>query len=157
MNEFENLLIPKLGMMAKMVRNMQDSKINDKNITSKQSMILGYIIILNNNNKIVNQKNIEKKFHLTASTVTSLIEKLEKSGYITRTISETDSRCNEIKPTQKAQDLNAEILKSVEDIETAVVDGISPEEQKIFEDILNKMFRNIIKMKEDYKNDKTTC
>ena len=79
MEEYKNLLIPKLGMMAKSVRIMQDSKLNSQNITAKQAMTLGYIVMKNNRNCAVNQKDIEKQFHLTASTVTSLIEKLEKA------------------------------------------------------------------------------
>lgn len=157
MKECKNLLIPKLGMMAKSVRLMQDSKLNSQNITAKQAMTLGYIIMQNNKNCVVNQKDIEKQFHLTASTVTSLIEKLEKAGYITRTVSKDDNRCNVLKPTKEAKKFNDEIIKNIEVIETGVLDGISVEEKKNFEDILDKMFANIIKMKEEYKNDKTTC
>lgn len=157
MEEYKNLLIPKLGMMAKSVRIMQDSKLNSQNITAKQAMTLGYIVMKNNRNCVVNQKDIEKQFHLTASTVTSLIEKLEKAGYITRTVSEDDNRCNVLKPTKEAKKFNDEIVKNIEVIEAGVLEGISAEEQEVFEDVLDKMFKNIIRMKEEYKNDKTAC
>lgn len=157
MSEFKNLLIPKLGMMAKSVRLMQDDKLNSQNITSKQAMTLGYIIMQNKHKSIVNQKDIEKEFHLTASTVTSLIEKLEKSGYITRSTSETDSRCNILKPTKEALTFSDGIEKNIEIIENNVLEGISSDEKKVFEEVLDKMFKNIIRMKEEYENDKTTC
>ena len=157
MSEYKNLLIPKLGMMAKSVRLMQDDRLNSQNITAKQAMTLGYIVMQNKHGNVVNQKNIEKEFHLTASTVTSLIEKLEKAGYITRTVSEDDNRCNVLKPTKEAKKFNEEILNNIEVIEAGVLEGISAEEQEGFEDVLDKMFKNIIRMKEEYKNDKTTC
>ena len=52
---------------------------------------------------------------------------------------------------------NDEIVKNIEVIEAGVLEGISAEEQEVFEDVLDKMFKNIIRMKEEYKNDKTTC
>ena len=157
MSEYKNLLIPKLGMMAKSVRLMQDDRLNSQNITAKQAMTLGYIVMQNKHGNVVNQKNIEKEFHLTASTVTSLIEKLEKTGYITRSASKTDSRCNILKPTKEALAFNDEIVKNIELIENSVLEGISFDEKKIFEDVLDKMFGNIIRMKEEYENDTTTC
>lgn len=157
MSEYKNLLIPKLGMMAKSVRLMQDDRLNSQNITAKQAMTLGYIVMQNRHGNLVNQKNIEREFHLTASTVTSLIEKLEKAGYITRSASETDSRCNVLKPTKEALAFNDEIVKNIELIENGVLDGISSDEKRVFEEVLDKMFENIIRMKEEYENDKTTC
>lgn len=149
MKEFKSSIIPKLGIIARKVENIQNNELQDIDITSKQSRALMFIIDSQDEN--LNQKYLEKKFELRASTVTSLVDNLEKAGYINRITSEEDFRCNKIGVTKKALKLKERIIDMVKGTEEKIFMGVTEDEKMLVEEVLNKILKNIIKMQEEEK------
>lgn len=70
------------------------------------------------------------------STITSLINKMEKQGFIKRTNDKTDKRAINIWLTDTGRMLGKKVLKNGQDIDNAVLKNLSPEQRKDLENIL---------------------
>ena len=92
------------------------------------------LMCLYNNNKIT-MKDIAEKIHRTRPTVTVLVNKLEKLGYVKRETSNEDSRYIFIELTQKGKDfkpvfenistsLNKLLYKNLSKIEAETVEHL---------------------------------
>ena len=92
-----------------------------------------------------NLKDIGKTLLLDPSTLTPLVKKLEKKGYITRVRSTIDERNLDIELTDKGRDLRDKALTVPEKIERCI--DLTEEESKI---LYKHMYKIIIKThKED--------
>lgn len=111
-------------------------------LTTMQFFILEYI--MENKNKNVYQKDIEKAFDIRRSTATEILQNMEKQGLIERLSVPEDARlkriviskeiCKDIKKAKREQAL----------LEKNLEKNISPEEEKIFVDVLRKIRVNFI-------------
>lgn len=70
------------------------------------------------------------------STITSLINKMEKQGFIKRTNDKTDKRAINIWLTDTGRMLGKKVIKNGQDIDNAVLKNLSPEQRKDLESIL---------------------
>ncbi|MBS7577118.1 MULTISPECIES: MarR family transcriptional regulator [unclassified Enterococcus] len=78
-------------------------------LTGSQMTILDFLA--RNQTKLVVQKDIEDEFYLKPSTVSVLLGRMEKKGFINREVSPVDKRQRYIKLTAKASDLT-EIIQA---------------------------------------------
>ncbi len=91
----------------------------------------------------VTMKEIADFIHKTKPTVTVLINKLEKLGFVYRQKSELDSRIVYIKLTQKGEELKP-IFDDVSNIlNEKVYKDLSKEESQTVERILQKVLNNL--------------
>jgi len=84
-------------------------------------------------------KDIADKIHRTRPTVTVLVDKLEKLGYIKREISQEDSRYTYIVLTKKGQDFKPIFEKISENLNNMLYKNLSEEESDILENLLQKI------------------
>jgi DNA-binding MarR family transcriptional regulator len=85
------------------------------------------------------QKDIEKEFRIRKSSVTSVIQLLEKNGYITRASVSEDARLKKIVLTDKAKTVNSVIGDELEKKEEKFYEILSKEEVDNFFVIMNKI------------------
>lgn len=114
-------------------------------ITMMHGWILRYLY--ENREKEVFQKDIEKMFSIGRSTVTNLIQLLEKKGYTRREAVERDARLKRVFLTEKGIKSN-ETLKQMFDRMNRVL------EKDIKEEELEVFFRVCDKIKENLRNEK---
>ena len=84
-------------------------------------------------------KDIADKIHRTRPTVTVLVDKLEKLGYLKREISKEDSRYTYIGLTKKGQDFKPVFEKISEDLNNMLYKNLSENESDILENLLQKI------------------
>ncbi len=84
-------------------------------------------------------KDIAAKIHRTKPTVTVLINKLEKQGYIKRNKSENDSRITYITLTKKGREFKPMFENISNDLCNILHKNLSANETKVLERILEKM------------------
>lgn len=84
-------------------------------------------------------KDIAYKIHRTKPTVTVLVDKLEKLGFVKREKSNTDNRITYIIPTQKAEEFRPAFEKISEDLNNLLYKNLSEEEAEILDRLLEKM------------------
>ncbi len=93
---------------------------------------------LYNQNRMT-MKDIAAKIRRTKPTVTVLVDKLEKLGYLKREISQEDSRYTYIVLTKKGQDFMHIFEKISKDLNNMLYKNLSEQESNILESLLRKI------------------
>ena len=99
----------------------------------------GDILVCLYQNDKMTMKEIAEKIHRTRPTVTVLVDKLEKLGYLKREISQNDNRYTYITLTKKGQDFKPVFEKISEDLNNMLYKNLSEEESDILENLLQKI------------------
>lgn len=111
-------------------------------ISGAQGNILDYILIESPTHSIY-QKEIEQEFGLRPSTATESLKSLEKKGLISRIPEEQDGRYKKIVFTEKAHLIKNALRKEINESESLLLEGITPEEQAEFLRIADIMLKNL--------------
>ena len=111
------------------------------------TLMHGWIIryLYTNQDKDVFQKDIEQYFSIGRSTVTNIIQLMERKGYIARESVEHDARLKKVVLTEKGirnQEMREDLVES---LDTRLVDGITDEELYVFYSVIEKLKRNLTK------------
>ncbi len=109
------------------------------------TLMHGWIIryLYTNQDKDVFQKDIEQYFSIGRSTVTNIIQLMERKGYIARESVEHDARLKKVVLTETGI-RNQEMLEDlVESLDTRLVDGITDEELSVFYSVIEKLKANL--------------
>lgn len=88
---------------------------------------------------------LAKKTQLTKSTLTSMLDRLEKTGYIVRLPSKKDRRIILIKRTEKDRRLEDEYMRVSDEMINLFYNGFAPKEINEFEDYLRRILANLMK------------
>lgn len=107
-----------------------------------QSRIL-YFILMNYSKRNICQKDVQKELNIQAATVSALLKKMEKQGLIIREKKEDDDRIKIIYPTESVIKRKENICRELKCIEDRLVCGISKRELELFNNVLEKMIKNI--------------
>ncbi|TXJ51769.1 MarR family winged helix-turn-helix transcriptional regulator [Brachyspira aalborgi] len=140
----ENFIIGKLIKQLHIALENNFNKFSKKyKLTSSQMDIL--IFLLHNENKIVNQRDIENFLSLSNPTIAGTLLRLEKKGFIIRKISYKDKRYKEIYLTDKSRELKDIIFKYIRDNDNKMFSNMSEEEKENLKNIITKILNNIQK------------
>ena len=96
------------------------------------------LMCLYSNDKMM-MKDIADKINRTRPTVTVLVDKLEKLGYVTREVSEKDSRYTYIILTKKGKDFKPVFEKISNNLNEILYKNLSDEEEELLENLLRKI------------------
>ena len=99
----------------------------------------GDILVCLYKNGKMTMKDIANSIHRTKPTVTVLVDKLEKLGYLKREASDEDSRSTNIVLTQKGEDFKAKFEKISEELNKMLYKNLSSEESELIEYLLKKI------------------
>ncbi len=121
-------------------------------LTSTQSEAIRYIL-KNYREKPLSAANLMEYLQLSQSTVAGIIQRLEQKELIERTVSETDARKSMIMPTAKGLELEESLNQSAVETEALLLDGMTKEEQELFNRLLQKALDNMNAAKVVGKNE----
>ena len=96
------------------------------------------LVCIYKNNKMT-MKDIANCIHRTKPTVTVLVDKLEKLGYLKRAASDKDSRSTYVILTQKGEDFKATFDQISNNLNKMLNKNLSENEVKLLEELLKKM------------------
>ena len=114
--------------------------LTEMELTAAQGRILGYLAM---KKTAPCAKDIEEQFHLSHPTVSGLLARLEKKGFIELRSDETDRRCKRIYLAQKGKDCNTTMYQTICDTENRLTEGFSPEEKEQFFSYLSRAIDNM--------------
>lgn len=109
-------------------------------LTSAQGRIMGYLAL---SKERPCAKDIEEKFHLSHPTVSGLLARLEKKGFIEFRPDEKDRRCKRIYMLPKGADCNDQIYRVIRENERKLVTGFSEAEKQQFSSLLTRAANNL--------------
>jgi len=125
-------------------RNLQltisTQKIVDE-VTASNGYILGYLY--DNRDHTIYQKDIERRHGLGKSAVASIMSKMEEDGLISREVEKSDTRLKKVSLTPKGEQVHLRIVQSLQWLDQKQTEQITPEEKKIFFEILAKIEKNV--------------
>ncbi len=99
----------------------------------------------------LSQVEIANRMNITPAAAAVSIKKLEKEGYVIRSINKKDNRFNKLLITQKGNDIIENSKSIFAGTEEAMFNGFSNEELEHVSDFFNRMTENMLQY---YKNNK---
>ena len=115
------------------------------------TLMHGWIIqyLYENREKEVFQKDIEQQFSICRSTVTNIIQLMEKKVYIARESVGHDARLKKVILTEKGRETHDKMECLAWQLDEQLISGISEAEMEVFLDVMNKIERNATKGEQD--------
>lgn len=111
-------------------------------LTGVQAMAL-YHIVTKSKYSDVFPKDLEKLMYLKSSSVSSLLNYLEQSGFIRREALPDDGRYTRLVPTEQTRGFEAELVKWVGDYVSSFFAGIPEGDIGVFDSVLSRMLENM--------------
>ncbi len=118
---------------------------NPTSLTNMQAIILDYILVESKSHDVF-AKELEDYFGIKASSVNSLINYLEKAGYISRELIPEDKRLKRLVPSAEARRIEAWLLEVIHYSIVDVFAGFTGEEMKQLRGLMEKMQLNLSSM-----------
>ena len=125
------------NMMRQSLRGTGTMNDLREKINNSEGIVIDYINF--NMETSIYQKDIEKVLMVRRSTVTELLNKMERKGLIERQSVSIDKRLKKIVLTAKALEFHSEIQTQLMEAEKTVRSGLSEHEIIILHGILNKL------------------
>ena len=109
-------------------------------LTASQGRIMGYIA---RREKAPCSRDIEEEFHLSHPTVSGLLARLEKKGFLEFRPDPEDRRCKRIYILPKGQQCHELMHNTIRSNEERMVQGFTEEEKAVFADLLQRAIANM--------------
>lgn len=139
--KLENTLYSSIARLYHKNRCFMDEQLRKRGITELGFSHIRIIIILHIF-KVLSMKEVTEKISKDKSTVTILVNKLEKKGYLRKKVCEEDRRVTYLELEEKAKEI-LNIIFEVSDIfQNRVENILDEEERKMFIKIMSKLIEN---------------
>lgn len=109
-------------------------------LTASQGHIMGYLA---HRKQPPCSRDIEEAFRLSHPTVSGLLSRLEKKGFIEFRPDESDRRCKRIFILPKGRECLELMHNTIQQTEAQLVRDFTPEEQAQFTDFLTRAIHNM--------------
>ncbi len=134
-----------IGKLIKELHTALDNRFNrfleKHKLTASQMDII--MFLYHNENKIVNQRDIEGFLGLSNPTIAGTLYRLEKKGFIKRKVSSEDKRYKEIYLTVKSKKLKEIVFEDIRKNNELMFSNMSDKEKETLVFIIEKLLNNI--------------
>lgn len=135
-----------IGGLIKHLHKLFEQAINKKmvsaNITASQMEVLVYVYFKNAEGLEVNQVDIEKNLNLKNPTVTGLISRLEKKGYLKREKSSKGNNYKSVVVTESGKSIIENGQSLVSEVENEMLSPLDENEKKELIRLITKVIDN---------------
>lgn len=142
MNNKGGFLINKVNFLSGRIFNKLMKDYRHLDINHAQGKILFVINIY----KELSIQDLCKELSLSKSTLTSMLDRLESKGYISKKVSKKDKRITLVSNTKKADESIVIFSDVVNKMESKFYDSFEEDDIRIFEKYLEKIYLNLEKM-----------
>ncbi len=134
-------LIRILSILIKREVDNLEEKTYGQTITGTNRFIL--LHLAHNSDRDIFQKDLEEVFSVRRSTMSSILQRMEEKGLLTRSAVDYDARLKKIELTEKGRTLNRQMEASIDDMEEKLIRGLSDEETQTLLTLLHKVRCNV--------------
>ena len=127
--------------LANRFRRLGDENLQKEGITISQLRVIAYVSRYGDTP--VYQKELEEHFGIRRSSVTGLLQNLEKSGLLVRVGAEKDARVKIVSLTEKGRALDEKLKSYIHGLESEMMKGFSAEEKDVLRGFLLRMLENL--------------
>ncbi len=132
------------GPLVRFLHYSVDQSINaaveSMELTSAQGHILGFAA---RQETPPCPRDIEEAFHLSHPTVSGLLARMEKKGFIEMRTDQKDRRCKRIYILPKGSECTEMLRQKIQETEARLAQGFTPEEQAMFRSLLERAISNM--------------
>jgi DNA-binding MarR family transcriptional regulator len=132
----------KINILAKRIHRRIDKEASQYGVTAVQGRILGFIFH-RSDKKDIFQKDIEEELDIRRSSVTSVLQLMEKNGYIKRVSVSEDARLKKIVLTEKGLEIQRNVYASIIKIEESLSDELSESEITILINLIDRLSKKV--------------
>lgn len=132
-----------VNMLSRKTRKRIDRTLAEFGITGVQGRIMHFIERCAESGRAVYQRDVETEFALSRSTVTNILNNLEKNGLIRRESVSSDGRLKSLEPTERADEIHRHVKRAVAEIEDCLKRNISEGQLMLFYETIETMLRNL--------------
>ncbi|MCR5743505.1 MAG: MarR family transcriptional regulator [Lachnospiraceae bacterium] len=126
-----------------MVRRYMDSFVPDEEITGGQCRTLGFIKKRTEQGIDTYQRDIEKEFNIRRSSVTSLLQLLERKGLIERQSVDEDARLKKLIITPLGYETDKKVMDGIYESEEHLRSALTEEEQETLRCLMDKIKKSV--------------
>ena len=143
----KNSIGPKVRELFFYIRHTMDETISArvKGITPTQGFILYKLKVAECENEELNQKTLEHCLHVNKSTLSEMLNCMEKNGLIERVSSLEDNRIKFIRMTSKGRETNDQIAHVIDELENSFKAQLTSDELDTFFRVIKKIKKEEIK------------
>lgn len=109
-------------------------------VTNMHGWILGFLY---HQEQPVYQRDVEAHFCIGRSTVTNILQLMERKGYVTRTTDERDARLKRLELTPLGRKVHRETVQAIDSAHDRLEAGITDKERSIVLEVMEKIRRNV--------------
>lgn len=138
-----------IGFEIKTVSNMIRRKVinipivaETDRMTGMHGWIIGYLYDRRDQHEVF-QRDLENDFSIRRSTVTCILQLMEKNGLILREPVDYDKRLKKLTLTQKAIEKHECLMKEIDTVEASIVKGFTEDEINMLFSLLDRIKKNI--------------
>ena len=124
-----------LGRVMRRVYDYYEQRLLPFNLTTSQYFVFNALCMGDG----VSIGELGERVFLDSSTLTGIIDRMERSGYVERRPNPEDRRSVLIYLTDKARELGPRILEFADDLDATLRQPFSQEEMKTFEQVLRAL------------------
>ena len=133
----------RFSIVSRAFKKRTDELLKEKELTGVQLGVLGQLRHLELTGlSEIRQRDLENAAHLGHPTMTEIIKRLEKKGFVECGVSPTDRRSKAIRSTPRAEALHLELEQVDRLVFDSLCQGMSPEDQQRLLSAMDLMLKN---------------
>ncbi|GFZ78929.1 MarR family transcriptional regulator [Paenibacillus marchantiophytorum] len=130
-----------LQLIGLKLKKQADESIKELGLNSQQGKLIAFIHEHQEQGLI--QKDLSERFHVRGASITSMLQGLEKKGYIERKIPAHNERQKNIYVLPKGLALINDFELSFQRVEEKIVQNLNEEDQQVLQQLLTKINQNL--------------
>ena len=131
-----------ISILFHKLRKRINADVQSLGLTGIQSRVIHYILEKHAHGPVY-QRDVEGAFGVSRSTVTGMLQQMERDGLIRRESVQSDARLKSLIPTQKAIELDAQVNACLRQADQCLTKGLSDAQLAAFKAIAAQMSANL--------------
>ena len=131
-----------ISLLFHKLRKRVNAEVQTLGLTGIQSHALHYILVKSEEGPVY-QRDVEGVFGVSRSTVTGMLQQMERDGLIRRDSVEGDGRLKCLIPTQKAIEMDERVRECLRRVDERLTQGLTPSQLAAFREVAAQMAANL--------------
>ncbi|KAB8145605.1 MarR family transcriptional regulator [Chloroflexia bacterium SDU3-3] len=133
-----------IALINQRMKQQLTERLQPYQITPQQARLIGFVGTKQEQGQTIYQRDIEEEFELRGPSVTSLLQGLERKGFIARRVDPSDERLKQVIILPKGLDLLHDFEAVFAQIDEQLMQGFSPDQQQQLAQALEHMAQNVV-------------